>query len=70
VCEGHVFSIIFWSRKYAYKLTPLFHSGEGDEAEKIKFEIEKFPCGLVQRKDSEELETTESTRLQESKRGS
>jgi hypothetical protein len=47
VCEGAVFSIIFWSRRYAYKLTPLFHSGDGDEAEKIRFEIDRFPGGLV-----------------------
>jgi hypothetical protein len=50
ICEGHIFSVIFWSPKYAFRLKPIFSSirGKGKEAEQIKFEIEKFPHGLIE----------------------
>ena len=50
ICEGHIFSVIFWSPKYAIRLKPIFSSvkGQGKEAELIKFEIEKLPAGLIE----------------------
>lgn len=38
LCEGHVFSVIFWCRKFAFRLKPIFssESGEGGEVEKIR----------------------------------
>ena len=46
VCEGHVLSWIFWSRKYAFCLKPLFTTGK--ETEKIKYELEKLPAGMIE----------------------
>jgi hypothetical protein len=43
ICEGHVFSIVFWTRKMAQRLAPIFTSnaGDGAEAERIGLEVDK-----------------------------
>ena len=73
LCEGHVFSIIFWSRKNGFRLGPLFtsNSGKGKEAELIKNEIDKYSGGMVESVkktvtvDEEGNEKVEVTRVKE-----
>ena len=50
VCEGHVYSCLFWSKKHAFQIGPLFTSsgGRGKEAELIKSAVDKFPSGFVE----------------------
>ena len=38
VCEGHVFTIIFWSRGKAFKLDPIFNK---DKTEIMRFQIDQ-----------------------------
>ena len=37
ICDGHTYSIIFWSRGMCYKINPILPK---DKAEKIRFEID------------------------------
>ena len=50
ICDDHVLSVIFWSRKYAFRLNPVFTSasGNGKEAELIRFEIDRIPAGMFE----------------------
>ena len=38
MCEGHTYSIIFWSKGMAYKLDPIY---DKKKAEILRFEIDK-----------------------------
>jgi hypothetical protein len=38
ICAGHVFSVIFWSRKLAFRLTPVLSA---DNAKAVAFEIDQ-----------------------------
>ena len=38
ICEGHVFSILFWSKAMCYKLNPILSKDKTDE---IRFEIDR-----------------------------
>ena len=37
ICDGHVFSVLFWSRGRALRLNPIFNQ---EDAEPIRFEID------------------------------
>jgi len=39
LCEGHVYSVIFWSRGRAYRLNPIF---KNQEAEPIRWEVDNI----------------------------
>ena len=38
ICDGHVYSVIFWSKGMAYKLDPLF---DKKQSEIVRFEIDR-----------------------------
>ena len=38
MCEGHVYTIIFWSKGMAYKLNPIFSK---DKSEILRLEIDR-----------------------------
>jgi hypothetical protein len=42
ICEGQVFSLVFWNKKYANELKPTFSTGDG-KAERICGEIDGGP---------------------------
>ena len=39
LCEGHIYSIIFWSRGRAYRLNPIFR---GKETDPIRWEVDNI----------------------------
>ena len=38
MCEGHVFSVIFWSKGMAYKMDPIFNK---QQSEIVRLEIDQ-----------------------------
>ena len=38
ICEGHVFSVIFWSRGMAYKMDPVLNK---EQTEIVRYEIDR-----------------------------
>lgn len=38
MCEGHIYTIFFWSKGMAYKLNPIF---DKDKSEVLRYEIDK-----------------------------
>jgi len=49
ICDGQVFSLVFWSRKYAFHLKPVFSStnGQGKEVQDILYEIDRLPADVI-----------------------
>jgi hypothetical protein len=47
ICDNSVFSLIFWDRKHAFKLNPVFTNHTDSNAlETIRYQVEKLPAGM------------------------
>ena len=38
MCDNHVYSVIFWSRAYAFKMNPILNK---EQTEIVRFEIDR-----------------------------